>query len=677
MATLIHIDVETYSSLDLTEVGTYRYVNDPEFDILLLAFCIDYPNGSRTNTIGLDLVNREAYEDDDMLGLVEVDFDEAYDTMLRHVKDPYCLIAAHSAMFERLTLSKYFGFEIPPSRMRCSMINAAYAGLPLSLQQVGAALRIEKSKLETGKECIKLFCGPVDPAKNNGRTRNTRETHPDKWSDFIRYVIRDDDAEVEISDKLGVIPVPDTEWQYYCLDQEINDTGVRVDLDFVRKASEIKDILAKDAEDEIKELTGLDNPKSVKQMKDWLSSQSKTEVKSLNKDKIAEVKSEIQSEIGLKVLDLRSELSKTSLQKYDTILKCVSDDERLRGMYQHYGASRTGRTSGRHVQLQNLKRNKIKDLDEARNIVKTGDVDLLTMIYDNPSDVLSQLMRTSFIPKEGHLFAVADYSSIEARVIANLAGEQWRIELFKKGGKIYEASASMMFHVPIEQCGKGTAYRDKGKVAELALGFQGGWRAADRMQGNAGMTEEELKHIVKKWREASPAIVALWNEYHTLAVKAVMTGKRQKAKRLGVEFGITGNWMYIQIPSGRRLHYYRPKVVRKVNEFGRNVTELTYLDTEQGKSGFFRQGTYGGKLVQAVTQATARDALFSGIDRLRQEGFQTVMHTHDEVIVEVPERIAESSLKRVVEILSEPLPWFPGVPLPADGYLTKYYKKDD
>lgn len=659
MADKLHIDIETYSSIDIMRAGAYKYCESVDFEILMVAYAF---NDEPIKII--DLAQGEK---------LPIEF-------INGLQDPKVEKHAHNATFERNAF-KAVGYNVPIEQWHCSAIKAAYCGLPLSLQMVSDALKLEKKgKLSTGKALIRYFCVPCKPTKvNGGRMRNFPEHDPEKWEEFKRYCINDVVAEREIGTILKDYQIPDFERQIYILDQQINDRGILIDLNMAQNAVNIDDQHSLVLKNRLIELTGLQNPNSPAQLKKWLGDAMGKEINSLAKDVMPDLINEAESETVKKVLTLRGKSSKTSTKKYVAMLNCACDDDRARGLFQFYGANRTGRWAGRLIQLQNLKRNYLKDLEASRTAFASGDYDLITMMYENISDTLSQLIRTAFIAKPNHIFAVADFSAIEARVIAWLANEDWRLDVFNTHGKIYEASASMMFNLPIEQCMKEEkgglpGIRDKGKVAELALGYQGSVGALKKMGGEAmGLSEPEMKNIVQKWRKANRNIATFWKNVENYAKAAV---KRKKkfvlSKHKGLVFDCDGKVLTIELPSGRKLFYQSPQMTE--NRFGQE--SIKYKGVDQVTKKWWWVDSYGGKFVENIVQAVARDLLADSMLRLNKEGFNITMHVHDEAVCEVPILGAKESLERMCAIMGEPIPWAVDLPLNADGYLTPFYKKD-
>ncbi len=649
----LSIDIETYSSADLLKSGVYKYVEAPDFEILLFAY---------------------AFNDDEvqLFDLTEYNSDEAQKSkkVFEALTDPTILKTAYNANFERTCIAKFFKITLPPEQWECTMVKAGMLGLPMSLDAASKVLKLEQKKDSAGKALIRYFSLPCKPTKTNGeRTRNLPKHDPEKWKQFSDYCAQDVVVEMAIRNKLSFFQIPLTEKRLWQLDQNINDHGVLVDQSFVYNAIhqdiEYKDRLTKEAI----ELTGLNNPNSAAQLKDWLTTETGESVTSLTKEAILVLLKSADCEIVKRVLNLRQEMSKTSVKKYEAMAKAVCKDSRIRGLLQFYGANRTGRWAGRLVQVQNLPQNHLSDLDLARRLVKDNDLELLEMLFGNVPDTLSQLIRTAFIAPEGHRFIVADFSAIEARVIAWLAGERWRLQVFATHGKIYEASASQMFKVPIESVTKGSDLRQKGKVSELALGYQGGPNALIKMGAlKMGIQENELPKLVKMWRNANKAIVSFWDVVNDAAIAAV-EGTPTSIQH-GIKFFTDKNVLFIELPSKRRLSYIAPKLIP--NKFG--GVSLTYEGMDQTTKQWGKQDTYGGKLVENIVQAIARDCLAESMIRLSDARYNIVTHVHDETVSEMP--YGKGSLAEVNEIMGRPIPWAKGLPLKADSYETTYYKKD-
>ena len=643
----INIDIETFSSINISKSGVYKYVESEDFEVLLFAYSID---GGKTEIV--DIANGE----------------ELSEEIIQALLDDNVIKWAFNAQFERICLSRFLkltkGTYLNPKSWRCTMIWSAYIGLPFSLEGVGKVLGLEKQKLIEGKDLIKYFCVPCTPTKSNGfRNRNFPYHDRIKWKTFKTYNIRDVETEKEIQCKLTKFPVPDFIWEEYHLDQEINDRGIKVDLKFVDRVIALDDKVRTKLMSELQILTELENPNSVVQLKGWLSEQGvKTE--SLDKKSVKELVKVTKGEVS-KALALRMQLSKSSIKKYQAMKDVACEDGRCRGMFQFLGANRTGRFSGRNVQLQNLPRNTMKELFEVRSIIKNRDGDILELLYDNVPDILSQLIRTAFVPKENMKFYVADFSSIEARVIAWLAGETWREELFKKGGDIYCMSASQMFGVPVVKHGINGELRQKGKIAELACGYGGSVGALTAMGAlDMGLKEDELKPLVLSWREANQNIVALWWTVDkaikdTIAMKGV-------TKTHGIEFECRSGLLRIRLPSGRKLTYIKPKI--EINKFGGE--SVTYEGIGVAKK-WERIESYGPKFVENIVQAISRDILIYALQNLSD--YNIVAHVHDEIIIEAPEN---TKLEDICGTMSQAPYWAKGLILTADGYTCDFYMKD-
>ena len=643
----INIDIETFSSINISKSGVYKYVESEDFEVLLFAYSID---GGKTEIV--DIASGEKLSEDIIQALLD-------DNVIKW---------AFNAQFERICLSRFLkltkGTYLNPKNWRCTMIWSAYMGLPFSLEGVGKVLGLEKQKLIEGKDLIKYFCVPCTPTKSNGfRDRNFPYHDKIKWESFKTYNIRDVDTEKEIQCKLMKFPVPDFIWEEYHLDQEINDRGIKVDLDFVERVIALDDKVRTKLMSELQILTELENPNSVVQLKGWLSEQG-VETESLDKKSVKELVKVTKGKVS-KALALRMQLSKSSIKKYQAMKDVACEDNRCRGMFQFLGANRTGRFSGRNVQLQNLPRNTMKELFEVRSIIKNRNGDILELLYDNVPDILSQLIRTAFVPKENMKFYVADFSSIEARVIAWLAGETWREVLFKKGGDIYCMSASQMFGVPVVKHGINGDLRQKGKIAELACGYGGSVGALTAMGAlDMGLKEDELKPLVLSWREANQNIVALWWTVDkaikdTIAMKGV-------TKTHGIEFECRSGLLRIRLPSGRKLTYIKPKI--EINKFG--CESVTYEGIGVAKK-WERIESYGPKFVENIVQAISRDILIYALQNLSD--YNIVAHVHDEIIIEAPEN---TKLEDICGTMSQAPYWAKGLILTADGYTCDFYMKD-
>lgn len=643
----LSIDIETFSDQNLAKTGVYRYVESPAFEILLFAYSAD---GGSVQLV--DLACGEVIPEE----------------VLSALTDESVTKWAFNAAFERICLSRFLGYPtgeyLSPESWRCSMVWAATMGLPLSLVGVGAVLGLEKQKLTEGKELIKYFCQPCSPTKKNkGRTRNMPGHAPDKWLAFRQYNIRDVEVEMAIQTRLAKYPVPDSIWSEYHLDQEINDRGVALDMELVEKAIQMDSRSRSELTKAMQELTALENPNSVAQMKLWLSTNG-METDTLGKKAVAEMLKTAPPQLQT-VLTLRQQLAKSSVKKYQAMQTAVCSDGRARGMFQFYGANRTGRWAGRLIQMQNLPQNHLSDLAEARGLVRCGDFEAVEMLYEDVPDTLSQLIRTAFIPQDNNKFIVADFSAIEARVIAWLAGEEWRQKVFAEGKDIYCASASQMFGVPVEKHGINGHLRQKGKIAELALGYGGSVGALKAMGAiEMGLTEDELQPLVQAWRDANPNITRLWWDVDRAAMDAVRY--RYETETHGITFTYKSGMLYITLPSGRRLAYVKPKIGE--NQFGGEC--ITY-EGIGGTKKWERLNSYGPKFVENIVQATARDILCYAMNTLRC--CSIVMHIHDEVVIEADPRM---SMEAVCEQMGRTPPWAEGLQLRADGYETNFYKKD-
>lgn len=643
----LSIDIETYSSADLSKCGVYRYVESDDFEILLFGYAL---NGSSVKVV--DLAQGEKIPNE----------------ILQLLEDSTCIKSAFNAGFERVCLSKYLGYKtgtyLNPESWRCDMVWSAYMGLPLSLKGVGTILALDKQKLEEGKDLIKYFCVPCAPTKANGqRTRNLPSHAPDKWETFKAYNKRDVETEIQIQEKLSKFPVPDSVWEEYSIDQRINDNGVHLDLALVDSAISMDAISRSELTNAMKKLTELDNPNSVIQIKQWLSDKG-VEIESLGKKAVMKLLSTVPEELK-SVLVLRQQLSKSSVKKYQAMKNASCSDERARGMFQFYGANRTGRWAGRLIQLQNLPQNHLDDLSAARSLVKSGDFEAVKMLYEDVPDTLSQLIRTAFTPEKDKRFFVADFSAIEARVIAWYAGESWRQKVFEEGKDIYCASASQMFKVPVEKHGVNAHLRQKGKIAELALGYGGSVGALKAMGAlEMGLSEDELPELVNAWRASNPKITAFWWDVDEAAIKAIRN--RTKTTSHGLVFEYRSGMLFITLPSGRKLSYVKPKLVE--NQYGRE--SITYEGAGTAKK-WDRIETYGPKLVENIVQATARDILCYAMKNLKD--YKIVMHIHDEVVIEADK---DTSLKEICALMGKTPEWAPGLLLRADGYVCDFYMKD-
>lgn len=645
----ISIDLETFSSVDLAKCGVYRYVESPDFEILLFGYSAD---GGKVHVI--DLTSGETLSPEIRVALQD-------DTVMKW---------AHNAQFERVCLSRYLGMTtgqyLDPQSWRCTMVWCAYLGLPLSLAGASLVTGAEKQKLSEGKDLIRYFCFPCRPTKtNDGRTRNLPAHAPEKWEQFKLYNSRDVETEMAITDRLSKFPVTKDEWKNYSLDQQINDRGIRLDIDLVRQAINFDTRSKSELMTAMQEITDLENPNSVAQMKAWLA-ENGLETDSLDKAAVKELLKTAPENLG-EVLMLRQDLAKSSVKKYAAMENAVCSDGRARGLLQFYGANRTGRFAGRLIQVQNLPQNHLPDLVQARQLVRTGDFDTLEALYDSVPAVLSELIRTAFVPVPSCKFIVADFSAIEARVIAWLAGEQWRNEVFATHGKIYEASASQMFRVPIAEITKGSPLRQKGKIAELALGYGGSVGALKAMGAlDMGLSEDELQPLVTAWRTANPNIVRLWWDVD----RAVTTAVRNKTSEQthGILFEYRSGFLFITLPSGRCLAYVKPRI--EINRFGND--SVTYEGVGATKK-WERIESYGPKFVENIVQAISRDILCIAMRQIDNLGFPIVMHVHDEVVIEAS---PDASLEAVCRYMGETPPWAKGLLLRADGFECSFYKKD-
>lgn len=649
--TILSIDIETYSSIDIKSSGAYRYVQAPDFEILMLAYAFG----------------------DDEVQIVDLTKKELPATVRDALTDECVIKTAFNANFERTSLSRYLGVEMLPQQWQCTMIKALTMGLPGSLDMVSKVLKFEedKQKMKEGKALIQYFSKPCKPTKTNSqRTRNLPEHDIEKWEAFKTYCIQDVVVEREIRKKLEKYITLPEEHKLWQLDQKINDFGINLDEELALKAIECDLTYSEKLENEARLITGLDNPNSPTQLKKWLSDKVGYEVNSLTKDSIPEILKSTDDKSVKRLLELRQMMAKTSVKKYEAMKKAKGTDNRVRGLLQFYGANRTGRWAGRLVQVQNLPQNHLEDLDLARNLVRSGDIDTLEFLFGNVPDVLSQLIRTAFIPSEGNRFIVSDFSAIEARVIAWYAGEQWRLDVFKTHGKIYEASASQMFHVPIESIKKGSDLRQKGKIAELALGYGGSVGAITSMDKSKSIPEEELPELVSSWRAANPNITKFWWDCDKAAKKAIKE-RTTVCMQFGLKFIYEPGVLFIQLPSGRKLAYIRPKIEPHKTFSG---DKITYEGMEQTSKQWTRQDTYGPKLVENIVQATARDCLGEAMLRVDAAGFNIVMHVHDEAVMDVPR--GKGSVEEINELMGQPISWAPGLPLRGDGYECDYYMKD-
>ena len=645
----LSIDLETRSSVDIMKTSVYRYAESDDFDILLFGVSVNHGPIMVYDLAQGDIVPEE---------------------ILKALTDNTVEKWAYNSSFERVCLSVWLRRNHPqlfhggdqfldPSAWKCSMVLGIYNGLPLGLEKVGAVLGFEEQKLKEGKDLIRFFC---TPSRVSGRTWNLPEHAPEKWELFKRYNERDVQVELQIQERLSKYPVPDFVWEEYHLDQTINDTGIRIDRELVKEAIRIDAITKADLTEKLKHLTGLDNPNSVVQLKQYLTDHG-IEVDSLGKKEAVELIKMVPDDIK-DVLSLRLQIAKSSVKKYQAMEATVNRDDRCRGLFQFYGASRTGRWAGRLIQLQNLPQNHLEDLEQARDLVRQGDYEMLNMLYTSVPGVLSELIRTAFIPREGCKFIVSDFSAVEARALSYLAGEQWRMDVFHNGRDIYCESAARMFHCVVEKHGQNSHLRQRGKIAELALGYGGSVGALTAMGAvTMGIPEEELKPLVDMWRKANPNIVRYWWDVDMAAKTAI---RKQIPQSVGnVHFETRNGMLFVTLPSGRKLAYVKPRL--EENQYGSE--SITYMGTDQQKR-WSRIETYGPKLVENITQALCRDILAFAMKSLRE--YRIVAHVHDEVILEVP---METSLDSVCELMGRTPPWVPGLELRADGYQCGFYQK--
>ena len=639
------IDIETYSDVSLPDCGVHRYAASEQFEILLFAYSL---NDEPTQII--DLASGEKIPD----------------KIMEYLTDDSVIKTAYNAAFERNCINRFFGLSLKPEGWRCTLVQASMLSLPLSLEGVGEALNLDKKKMSEGKDLIRYFCMPCKPTKaNGGRTRNLPSDAPEKWKLFKTYCIRDVDVEKQIRNKLAKFPIPDREQKLYCMDQRINDRGIMVDQELIGHAVACDLLYRETVTKKAYEISGLENPNSVSQLKDWLNEKG-IEVDSLAKAAVEDLVENTQGDVA-EMMKLRLAMSKTSVKKYEAMERSVCPDGRVHGLLQFYGANRTGRWAGRLVQIHNLPQNHMEDLELARSLVKEGRYDLVELLYDSIPDVLSELIRTAFVAKPGCRFIVSDFSAIEARVMGYLAGEGWVMEEFRGAGKIYEQTASKMFHIPIEEITKGSPYRARGKVASLACQYGGAEGALISMGALNFVEEEELKGLVQSWRTANPHIVNYWYEIDS-AVKAAV--KERKMTKVGmVTVYYQSGMLKIALPSGRVLSYVRPRMT--VNRFGSESVSYEGVGTNRK---WTRIESYGAKFCENIVQATARDVLAEAMLSLEKKGFDIVCHIHDEVVLEVPE--GTSSVEEVNEIMAVCPDWCEGLPLKAAGFESPFYKKD-
>lgn len=656
----LFIDLETYSSRDLKTVGLYKYVEDPEFEVLICGYAFN-----REPVAVVDLVNGEEWPE----------------RLVNALNDPNVIKVAHNSAFERRCFAR-IGMKTSIEQWRDTLILSAYAGLPLALKDVCDVLKIKERKLATGLLLIRFFSCPCKPTKADpNKTRNYPEDDLEKWESYKEYNDYDVRSEREIFYKLTEemhVEWPESELALYILDQQINDKGILLDLDLAEKALDINEKYSTQVLKEAQDLTGLDNPNSVAQLADWIEATTGLRPESFEKRYMPQLYVDYAKfpEV-IQMLDLRKKLAKSSIKKYQMMLNCAMDDRRIRGTFQFYGANRTGRWAGRLLQLQNLAKNHISHIEIAREAAKTGDVNVVGMMYDDVSDILSQLIRTAIIAPEGMLIGVADFSAIEARVISWYANEQWRMDVFNGDGKIYEATGSKMFGVPISAITKGSELRQKSKISELALGYGGGVNALERMGGHdMGLSQQVELDLVRKWRNANPAIVKMWSELETAAVTAIKYHKPVVATVRKLVFECDGENLTIKLPSGRKLYYRHPhfKNVRVGSSTYQSSNIFYEGTTDKGVWGDI--DTYGGKLTENIVQATARDMLGNSMLNLAAAGYLPICHIHDEVLIEIPKENAEDHYNKIVSIMDKQPKWALDMPLKADGYVTPFYLKD-
>ncbi len=647
------IDIETYSGEDLTKCGVYRYAEAPDFEVLLFAYSV---NGGRVRIA--DLASGE----------------QLPDAIREALTDPNVLKTAYNAAFERICLSRMLGMPsgeyLPAEQWDCTMVRAARLGMPLSLDECGNVLGIERTKMKEGRALIRYFSVPCKPTKaNGGRTRNLPVHAPERWATFKRYCKRDVEAEQEIRQRVINKPVIDRERQMWLVDQRINDRGVMIDRRLAESAVRMDAEAKETLKEEAKRITGLDNPNSVTALKTWIHDKEGMSLASLGKAGLPELIDKCRSSEVKTMLRIRQELGKTSTNKYEAMLRCVCRDGRIRGLFQFYGANRTGRWAGRLVQMQNLPQNHLTNLDSARRALKAGDLEEIEMMHGNATQVLSELIRTAFIAKPGHIFHVCDFSAIECRVLAWMAGEEWVLDVFRKGGDIYCSTASQMFHVPVEKHGQNAHLRQKGKIATLACGYGGGWRALEAMGGSRmGLSQAEEEEIIKMWRLANPNIVRLWTTIERAAVYCVKNRTEAEIQPAKLKFAYRWGGLQVTLPSGRSIYYPR---MHMGEEKGHEA--LIYEGVDQTTKKWGEIYTYGGKMTENIIQATARDCLAEVMLRLEERGIQTVFHVHDEVICECP---PGQTLQMIEDVFADTADWEKGLPLKGAGYTTPYYLKD-
>lgn len=658
MAKNLFIDVETYSSVDIKESGAYKYIESPDFEILIIGYAL---NDNPVKII--DLAQGEE---------IPEEFEEA-------LLDQDCIKVAHNAIFERLSF-KRIGYNIPAEQWYCTSVKAAYCGLPLSLDEVSKALNLTDKKLDTGKALIKYFSCPCKATRINGmRTRNYPEHAPEKWEMYKEYNKYDVLAEREIFHRLEKYEIPEIERKMYVLDQNINDRGILVDIELAKSAIDVDNTYTSILVQQAQQLTGLKNPNSPIQIRKWIEDKTSNVVLSLSKESMPDLMKEFADYPDIiEMLNIHKKLSKTSIKKYYVMLNCAMKDHRVRGTFQFYGANRTGRWAGRLLQLQNLSKNHISHIEIPREMIRARDWESVEMMYDDVADILSQLVRTALIAPSGKVFSVADFSAIEARVISWLANEKWRMDVFHGDGKIYEATGAKMFNVPISAITKGSVLRDKSKISELALGYEGSLGALKRMGGERmGLSDTEMMSLVRKWRSANLAIVDMWKEIDEASKEAVRYQRPVSCTCRNIIFDCDGEFMTIQLPSGRKLFYYGPKF--KDKKIGRSTMPtrvLCYQGVVQETKQWGEIDTYGGKLTENIVQAISRDLLGNSMLNLEANGYYPVCHIHDEILSEVPEKNAQAYYEEMASIMGTPPEWASDLPLRADGYITPFYLKD-
>jgi DNA polymerase len=658
MAKNLFIDVETYSSVDIKESGAYKYIESPDFEILIIGYALD---DSPVKIV--DLAQGEEMPEE---------FEEA-------LLDPDCAKVAHNAVFERLSF-KRIGYNVPAEQWYCTSVKAAYCGLPLSLDGASKALNLTDKKLDTGKALIKYFSCPCKATRVNGmRTRNYPEHAPEKWEMYKEYNKYDVLAEREIFKRLEAYIIPDIERKMYVLDQNINDRGILVDMELAESAIAVDNTYTSILTQHAQQLTGLENPNSPVQIRQWIEKTTGCVVMSLSKETMPDLMKEFADYPDvIELLNIRKKLSKTSIKKYYAMLNCAMKDHRVRGTFQFYGANRTGRWAGRLLQLQNLSKNHISHIEVPREMIRARDWESVEMMYDDVADILSQLVRTALIASPGKVFSVADFSAIEARVISWLANEKWRMDVFRGDGKIYEATGAKMFNVPISAITKGSVLRDKSKISELALGYEGSLGALKRMGGERmGLSDTEMMSLVRKWRSANPAIVDMWKEIDEASKEAVRYQRPVSCTCRNIIFDCNGEFMTIQLPYGRKLFYYGPKFKdKKIGCSTMPTRVLCYQGVVQETKQWGEIDTYGGKLTENIVQAISRDLLGNSMLNLEANDYHPVCHIHDEVLCEVPEENAQAYYEEMASIMGTPPEWASDLPLRADGYTTPFYLKD-